>query len=76
MIFTQWLRILRRKNKPMVLGIFNYTNPFERIGIFLKFWLVKIYVFVVSSILVILDSILSLIKYVRKRLHIQKKFTW
>jgi len=60
----------------MVLGIFNYTNPFERIGIFLKFWLVKIYVFVVSSILVILDSILSLIKYVRKRLHIQRKFTW
>jgi len=60
----------------MVLGIFNYTNPFERIGTFLKFWLVKIYVFVVSSILVILDSILSLIKYVRKRLHIQRKFTW
>jgi hypothetical protein len=60
----------------MVLGIFNYTNPFERIGIFLKFWVEKLYIFIVSNILILLDNILSLIKYIRIHLHIQKKFTW
>lgn len=76
MIFTQWLRILRRKNKLMVLGIFNYTNPFERVGIFLKFWVERLYIFIMSNILILLDNILSLIKYVRKKLHIERKFTW
>jgi len=60
----------------MVLGIFNYTNPLERVGIFLKFWVERLYIFIISNILILLDNILSLIKYVRKKFHIERKFTW